>query len=744
MMLKKLELTGFKSFAKHSTLFFDTPITAIVGPNGSGKSNTVEALRFVLGEQSQKSLRSKSGADLVFKGSKGRGQAKEASVLLSFDNTNRVCAITGDDGRAIPIDTDIVTIGRTVSIDGVNEYAINGNAVRLRDIHDMIARLNIGSSGHHIISQGEADRLLYAKPRDRKDMLEESLGLRLFQYRLKEARKKLDRTRDLVGEVEISKREITPQLRFLKKQVEKIEQAESNAKELRTVWEYYQRGTEASWKEEESKSQSELNSIREKLSRVVDQGKVTHPEQVEIGELRAREKEIEHAVTVLESEISQLERSIGRTEGALEMLSPKESPEEVSDSVTVSRKDVQHILDEIKSVQKSFGGESMNLETYLATISSLLEKLEKMVGSGTKAAVAVDASREEELRKTLESLLLEKKSRDEKKNGLLQGIAHVRQSIREKEALVHEADKKHQALMFEQTSLRQQEETLTRLLSRIEEERGMLQFDTNRVSQITSFVPLQAEMVPLPQEFATLVDARRYAERLIARIEDSGAGGGGDVIKEFETLSERDTFLDRELEDLRKAEADLIALESELRLTIETSFQSGIERINDAFSELFKAMFGGGEARLVLVSSHTDSEETEGGSEEEVQGVKPEIMFDGVEIDVKLPRKKVTDIEMLSGGERSLTSIALLFALSAVNPPPFLVLDETDAALDEANSKKYGDMIERLSEKTQLIVVTHNRETMSRAQTLYGVTLGTDDSSMLLTVKFDEAVKVAK
>jgi hypothetical protein len=87
-----------------------------------------------------------------------------------------------------------------------------------------------------------------------------------------------------VGEVEISKREITPQLRFLKKQVEKIEQAESNAKELRTVWEYYQRGTEASWKEEESKSQSELQSIREKLSRVVDQGKVTHPEQVEIGD----------------------------------------------------------------------------------------------------------------------------------------------------------------------------------------------------------------------------------------------------------------------------------------------------------------------------------------------------------------------------------------------------------------------------------------------------------------------------
>lgn len=99
---------------------------------------------------------------------------------------------------------------------------------------------------------------------------------------------------------------------------------------------------------------------------------------------------------------------------------------------------------------------------------------------------------------------------------------------------------------------------------------------------------------------------------------------------------------------------------------------------------------------------------------------------------------------MLSGGERSLTSIALLFALSQVNPPPFLVLDETDAALDEQNSQKYGDMIENLARETQLMVVTHNRETMSRADILYGVTLGSDDSSTLLSIKFEEAVKVAK
>ncbi len=111
---------------------------------------------------------------------------------------------------------------------------------------------------------------------------------------------------------------------------------------------------------------------------------------------------------------------------------------------------------------------------------------------------------------------------------------------------------------------------------------------------------------------------------------------------------------------------------------------------------------------------------------------------------VNLPRKKIKNLNMMSGGERALTSIALLFALSQVNPPPFLILDETDAALDEANSKKYGDMIENLATESQLIVITHNRETMSRAGVLYGVTMGGDSTSRLLSIKFEEAASFAK
>jgi chromosome segregation protein len=113
-------------------------------------------------------------------------------------------------------------------------------------------------------------------------------------------------------------------------------------------------------------------------------------------------------------------------------------------------------------------------------------------------------------------------------------------------------------------------------------------------------------------------------------------------------------------------------------------------------------------------------------------------------LDITLPHKKTKGLEMLSGGERALTSIALLFAISQVNPPPFIILDETDAALDEANSRKYSTMIENLSKYSQLILITHNRETMSTASIIYGVTMGSDGISKLLSIQFEEAVTVAK
>ena len=174
MTLKGIELASFKSFGKKSSVVFTTPITAVVGPNGSGKSNIVEAIRFVLGEQSMKSLRGKGGIDLIFKGSKTLSAANRALVTITFNNSKKIFSFTNS-GLGVSLDYDEVTIGREVFSDGVNRYSINGTEVRLKDVVDLLASVNIGSSGHHIISQGEADRVLNASNKDRRAMVEDAL-----------------------------------------------------------------------------------------------------------------------------------------------------------------------------------------------------------------------------------------------------------------------------------------------------------------------------------------------------------------------------------------------------------------------------------------------------------------------------------------------------------------------------------------------------------------------------------------
>src|SRR3989344_5244651 len=230
MRLKTLQLNGFKSFAQKTILEFENPIVAIVGPNGSGKSNVVEAVRFVLGEQSMKSMRGKGGSDLIFKGSKNLSKAARAAVIIYFNNTDKVFKLTNDGGEDVNLNYDTISISREVFSDGLNKNILNGSEVRLKDIHNLLASVNICSSGHHSISQGEADRILNANPRERKEMVEDALGLKSYQYKIKESERKLGRTEENMKEVGLLLRENAPHLNFLKKQVEKFEKV----KEMQT------------------------------------------------------------------------------------------------------------------------------------------------------------------------------------------------------------------------------------------------------------------------------------------------------------------------------------------------------------------------------------------------------------------------------------------------------------------------------------------------------------------------------
>ena len=185
MRVKSLEISGFKSFARKSSFEFGAQVSAIVGPNGSGKSNVAEALRFVLGEQSLKSMRGKRTEDLIWNGSKSVERQNRAKVTITFDNSD----------HTFPIDYNEVAIAREIHRDASSEYFINGSGVRLKDVIELLAAVHIGASGHHIISQGEADRILNSSPKDRRAMIEDALGLKVFQIKKQETIASLRRPR---------------------------------------------------------------------------------------------------------------------------------------------------------------------------------------------------------------------------------------------------------------------------------------------------------------------------------------------------------------------------------------------------------------------------------------------------------------------------------------------------------------------------------------------------------------------
>ncbi len=213
-----------------------------------------------------------------------------------------------------------------------------------------------------------------------------------------------------------------------------------------------------------------------------------------------------------------------------------------------------------------------------------------------------------------------------------------------------------------------------------------------------------------------------------------------EVVAEHKEIDERYTFLHTQVADLTKARAHLEKTVEELDNLIQKQFTVGFTHINREFQQYFTKLFDGGVAKLVHVHERRKKkqDENEEGEEKSTKKEKEKV-FEGIEIQVTPPGKKLKDISALSGGERALTSIALICAIISTNPSPFVVLDEVDAALDESNSERFADILKHLSHKSQFITITHNRATMRRARLLYGVTMGDDSISQLLSVKLEEA-----
>ncbi len=752
MHLKELTINGFKSFAKKSELEFSASITAIVGPNGSGKSNVAESFRFVLGEQSVKSLRGRRGEDLIWGGSEQVSRGNRASVSVLLDNQQRVFAL----------DFDEIKIERIVHRDGQNEYFINDSAVRLKDVQELLAAANIGSTGHHIISQGEADRILSAGAKERREMIEDALGLKVYQYKKTEAEKKLTKTRENIEQVQSLRREHAPHLKYLKKQVERVEKSLAIQAELKTVYAEYLKREDIYIAHHTDRLQQlrlqpekDLAAINDKLAKAKDILRAAESKQDSDAVISAEEDlalSRQKRQAVFKS-LNQLEGQISYIEHRLEQ---KKSLQPDHDPLLVPLAALEELVGKIeRDAERSIvGGEVPQLKRALTDI---VHSLRSFIKKAEPVSVADDDTEVKELAK----LEQEKKKLQtehehlEKDEQKAEAEYHeVRSKIEAKTAESHEAERAIFALVGEQRTCELQLERIDRELSVLERDRAEFKRELQEaVALIQSAaahyfkfeIKNEAGSVTneqiVAEERSVQYERRRQLEKLKIRLEELGLGATEDVIKEYETAVDRDEFLAREIADLTDSVAKLETLIAELNQQLHQQFVAGIEKIAVEFNRFFALMFGGGRAGLKRVKPKIRKVSAE-GLEEELED--DDETAEGVELEIALPNKRIKGLEMLSGGERALTSIALIFAMSQVNPPLFIILDETDAALDEANSRRYGDMITALAEKSQLILITHNRETMSRAGILYGVTMGSDGVSKLLSVKFDVAVAVAK
>ena len=208
-------------------------------------------------------------------------------------------------------------------------------------------------------------------------------------------------------------------------------------------------------------------------------------------------------------------------------------------------------------------------------------------------------------------------------------------------------------------------------------------------------------------------------------------------MKDYKDTKERYEFLSTQLEDLEEALRGLETVVAELDQTIEERSAKAFRKLDKEFVKYFQKLFNGGTAKLQEVRPEQEFDD-------EGQPLPLDDRVTGIEIQATPPGKRNKAISLLSGGERALTSIALICAIIATNPSPFVVLDEVDAALDESNSRKFGEIVRSLASLTQFVLVTHNRATMEEAHTLYGCTMGNEGVSQMLSVKFEDVEKLKK
>ncbi|MFC1618302.1 chromosome segregation SMC family protein, partial [Patescibacteria group bacterium] len=862
---------GFKSFAQKTRLEFNKGITAVVGPNGSGKSNVADAVKWVLGEQSLKSIRGKKSEDVIFAGSKEKAKMGMAEVSLFLNN---------EDGQ-MPIDFPEVVITRRLYRNGDSEYLINKNQARLMDIQDLLLKSGFGQKTYSVIGQGQIGNILGATPQARKEMFDEAAGVKQFHVKRDSALRKLDRTKQNLLRVTDLLRELKPRLGSLQKQAEKAAKGEVLERELHEMqtklfthlWDKFSTKLHEA-DEVYQKHQQEIDKIDAEIKSIAEQ---IEAEEKRTGSSHTEQQEKQSAVDQARNQQNQLQQNLALTKGKIDLEKEKSSGVDVS-GLQIELRDKQTkraaLQKQIESLNIQVKGKEKELKTKLAEQEKLnqdvvniqqgIQKLQLEMQSNPQAAgdfelefaalekdmtsfaekIAACTSLEEleilkdsasQLSKKLEQVLskykkingqakpeqndiarlqaslnettakresltnainslkvaiasgqaelnasqaqieilktdcqkLETKLKAGEKTAdgiteahanllssekkLTQELASAEKILQEKQAAFDEFNRQEQANKQTVFALERQYRELQNSLNSKRVEQNETQIE--RAKQQTRREDIEREMIEELGEEAEAIKklAEDKKHRALSKDQEQALHqkinkhkrqldiiGGIDpaVIDEHKQLNERVDFLDTQSSDLNDAANKLKSVIKELDEKIKQQFDKAFQKINQEFTKYFKILFGGGEAKLTLIRQVREIKDEE-------DKIKRE-MVESIDIKAVPPGKKLKSTSMLSGGEKTMTSIALLMAIIANNPSPFIVLDEVDAALDEANSRRYARILGKLAHNTQFILITHNREAMRQAGILYGVTMERNGVSKIISIKLEKAEELAE
>ncbi|PIR06556.1 MAG: hypothetical protein COV55_03455 [Candidatus Komeilibacteria bacterium CG11_big_fil_rev_8_21_14_0_20_36_20] len=851
MYLEKLEIQGFKSFAKPAGLVFNRELTAIVGPNGSGKSNITDAVRWVLGEQSTKVLRGKKSEDVIFAGSDKKGRLGWARVELYLDNRD----------HAGGIDYDQIIVSRRIDRKGESEYLINNNKVRLLDVQLLLARANFGQKTYSVIGQGMIDSILTRSSTERKEFFDEATGVRQFQIKKEQSINKLTNTKRNLEQSSQIFSELEPRLRGLTRQVNKLEKRErleGVLKELQT--EYYSflgnnlnQDIQENQKKFEGLQQevSNLNQQLIELQTQLDKGEQTVSRQESFELLQNKLSQLQNELnsllkekTILEGRsdleliargqsdlvwlnkriddlknqidknnllLSDKKKSLSKLKKEQALL--KEKQKVVLDSfrivereltkaeqVDLSTVELSGELNKIFKEQQRFEEDFDQIQTLedLSKLKKVCAQITKLIESLWQKFSKAEAEGKHDLSREFSRLL---KGRDdltnqindlrvklvllendiaqlesqlnrddleltrlESNNQFLDNLSSGEELVKEQKVLQDQIDVKNQEieeLKKQIQSFNKEEEGKKQVLvqaqkkfRQVQQEFNLKNNELNNLKVVLA--RLETKQEDLNKEIkeecldfkikdkVSRIDLEETRQKINNTKNQLQIIGGIDqtVVEEYKEVKERYDFLKEQTDDLDKAINHLEKLIKDLDQSISSQFDASFRNINKLFDKYFKKLFDGGRAELILNIIEETATEDE-NEEVESQGNIPAKRSYGIDIKAVPSGKKLSNINMLSGGEKALTSIALICAIIANNPSPFVVLDEVDAALDEHNSIRFVKILEELSSKTQFIAITHNRATMHQAKIIYGVTMNDDGISKLLSINFDKADELA-